>query len=180
MYELVSNDHPILQTSLEDFDFSNPPIDPLELIQNMAKVMYDKNGLGLAANQLGLPYRVFIIRSSPNIACFNPKIVDFSDEVLYMEEGCLSFPGLIINIKRPRKIRIRYTQPNGEIVTHIWEGMTARIAQHEIDHLNGIVFTKKATKYHLERAKNKKQLRQRMKIKNGTKQNVSSMDETLA
>ena len=69
-----------------------------------------------------------------------------------MDEGCLSFPNLYVKIKRPRTTKVRFTKPNGDTDTMKFDGMTARCFLHELDHLNGIVFTSKANPYHLEKA----------------------------
>ena len=90
---------------------------------------------------------------------FNPKIVDMSNETDYMVEGCLSFPGLLVKVKRARKIKVRFTFPNSQIVTKKFEGLSSRVIQHEIDHLNGITFKDRATRYHLEKALKKTRLK---------------------
>jgi peptide deformylase len=151
--ELVKSDNLILKTMCNEFDFSNPSFDPIEFSKELVKFMYDNNGIGLAANQVGVPYRIFSMRGSPeNFVCFNPKIVSFSDETIYLEEGCLSYPNLLVKIKRPRHIRARYQTPNGETRTDTFTGMTARVFQHEFDHLDGIIFYNKANRFHRERA----------------------------
>jgi peptide deformylase len=141
-----------LHTVTPKFDFQNPPTDPVKLADTLARAVIEHNGLGLAANQLGLPYRAFVIKSNPVIAVFNPIIVDASTEKVYLEEGCLSYPGLAIKVKRPKKIKVRYTQPNGEVVTKVFEGLTARIFQHEMDHLDGISHIDRASLFHREQA----------------------------
>jgi len=118
--------------------------------------MYDWNGLGLAANQVGVPYRVFAMRGSPeNFVCFNPRIVQPSAENIILEEGCLSFPGLLVKVKRPKHIRVRFQTPNGDTRTETFIGMTARIFQHELDHLDGRLYFNRANKYHKEIAMKK-------------------------
>jgi peptide deformylase len=149
---LVNKNDPILKTELEHFDFSNPPTDPIELAHDLAQTMIDRKGIGLAANQVGLPYRVFVISGEQILACFNPRIVDYSSEQVYMIEGCLSHPGLAIKVKRPSTIKVRYTQPNGETKTEKFQGLTARVFQHELDHLNGIVHINRASLIHKEQA----------------------------
>jgi peptide deformylase len=115
--------------------------------------MYEYNGLGLAANQVGEPYRIFAMRGQPeNFVCFNPKIVQPSEMEVVLEEGCLTYPGLLVKIKRPQHIRVRFQMPNGETVTKQFTGMTARVFQHEMDHLDGIVFFNRANRYHKELA----------------------------
>jgi peptide deformylase len=73
-----------------------------------------------------------------------------------MEEGCLSHPGLFVKIKRPRRIKVRYTEPNGHTTTRVFDGITARVFQHELDHLNGVNYQQRANKLHLEQARKKK------------------------
>lgn len=150
--DLVPKDHSLLTTKLENFDFSNPPTDPIQLAKDLTETMLHHNGMGLAANQVGLPYRVFVIKSNPILACFNPRIVSQTGEEIDLEEGCLTFPNYYVKIRRPKQIRVRYTYPNGETVTQIYDGMTARIFQHELDHLDGILFQSRATLFHKEQA----------------------------
>jgi peptide deformylase len=115
--------------------------------------MYEYNGLGLAANQVGEPYRIFAMRGQPeNFVCFNPKIVQPSEMEVVLEEGCLTYPGLLVKIKRPQHIRVRFQMPNGDTITKQFTGMTARVFQHEMDHLDGIVFFNRANRYHKELA----------------------------
>ena len=154
--ELVPGSDPILKEETPKFDFLNPPMDPIELAHILAQTCLKHEALGLSAPQVGLPYRACIIKANPMICMFNPKIVGESMGDEYGEEGCLSYPNLIIKIKRPNVIRVRFTQPNNDIVTERYEGMTARIIQHEIDHLDGITFQQRATHYHLLQAKKRK------------------------
>lgn len=137
------------------FDFSNPPINPIDLARDLAECMLEYDGIGLAANQLGLPLRVFAIKSNPILVCFNPRIVDKTTETVKLEEGCLTFPKLLLKIERPKSIKCRYTLPNGLTETHTYTGMTARIFQHELDHLDGILFTQKVKPVALTLAKEK-------------------------
>jgi peptide deformylase len=115
--------------------------------------MYESNGIGLAANQVGVPYRAFAMRGAPeNFVCFNPKVVQPSETLISLEEGCLTFPGLLVKIKRPQHIRVRFQTPNGDTLTKQFTGMTARIFQHELDHLDGIVFYNRANRVHRDTA----------------------------
>lgn len=154
---LIDCNDPVLKQELAPFDFTNPPTNPLDLVTDLAETMLHNNGIGISANQCGLPYRVFVLYGEELIPCFNPRIVDASTETVVMEEGCLSYPDLFVKVKRPRRIKVRYTEPNGETVTRTFDGMTARAFQHELDHLNGINYQQRANKLHLEQArKNKK------------------------
>ena len=150
---LVSQNDPILTTPCLPFDFSNPAFDPIEFAKTLVKFMYDSNGIGLAANQVGVPYRVFAMRGHPeNFVCYNPKIVQPGEQQVTLEEGCLTYPGLAVKIKRPQHIRVRFAMPNGDVRTDTFTGMTARIFQHELDHLEGIEFFSRANRYHREQA----------------------------
>lgn len=152
---LVNSDDPILRTPTEKFDFANPPVNPLDLVSDMAQIMIDNRGIGLAANQVGLSYRVMVVLGEELIPMFNPKIVDISSESIVLEEGCLSFPGLLVKIKRPRRIRVMYTNPNGETTIESFDGIISRTIQHEIAHLDGIRHIDQANYIHREQALNK-------------------------
>ena len=149
--QLVKHNDPILITQCQPFNFQEPPFDPIEFSNELVKAMYEWNGLGLAANQVGVPYRVFAMRGQPqNFVCFNPRIVLPSSEQIILDEGCLSFPGLVVKVKRPRHIRVRFDTPNGDTRTETFIGMSARVFQHELDHLNGLLYFNKANRYHKE------------------------------
>jgi peptide deformylase len=151
--KLVIGNDPILKEECKEFDFANPPFDPSEFAKNLVQIMYDNNGIGLSANQVGVPYKIFAMRGTPaDFVCFNPRIVMPSNELITLEESCLSFPGLIIKIKRPRHVRVRFQGPSGETVTQQFTGMTARVFQHEMDYVNGFLFYTRANRFHREKA----------------------------
>jgi peptide deformylase len=151
--ELVDCYDPILRQKTENFDFANPPINPVELYNDLAETMRENDGLGLASPQVGLSYRAFVMRAENIIGVFNPKIVDTSSEMVYLEEGCLSYPNLWVKIKRPKKIKVRFTNPDGQTETRVFDGMSARVFQHELDHLDGVLHIKRANNFHLEQAR---------------------------
>jgi peptide deformylase len=156
IYDLVPDSDPILREVMPKFDFSNPPINPIELGTNLAETMLYHGGLGLAANQVGLRYNVFVMHSQPVLVCYNPRIVDQTSEEVKLMEGCLTYPNLYLNISRARTIKVRFALPNGEVETHTWTDMTARIFQHEFDHLQGILYTDRVSKLELELARKKR------------------------
>jgi peptide deformylase len=164
IYELIDCNDPLLKQEMEPFDFSNPPVDPLDLVSDLAETMLANNGVGLSANQCGLPYRVFVMLGQELIPCFNPRIVDMSQETIILEEGCLSYPDMFVKVKRPRRIKVRYAEPNGNVITQTFDGMTARVFQHELDHLNGINYQQRANRYHLEQARKKKKPKNNMSV----------------
>jgi len=150
---------PFLDENLEQFGFKDR--------KDLSKVMYDNmakyGGLGLSANQIGLPYRMFVMGGHPQIedgkvrSVFNPLINDVSPESINLKEGCLSFPFLFLSIKRPKWCSVRYTNENGEEIEETLHGMSARIFMHENEHMNGYVFTDLVSKLKLERAEKSKQ-----------------------
>ncbi len=115
------------------------------LIDEMAKTMYKAKGLGLAANQVGETKRIFILdlgqrENKPELLVFiNPEIVEAEGE-LYEEEGCLSIPGYSAKVKRKAKVLVRAVDREGKEFERELEGLGARAIQHEIDHLNGILY----------------------------------------
>lgn len=145
VHALVKDTDPILSQEMPKFDFDNPVVDPIQLAYDLVESMRHHKGIGLSANQIGLPYRVFAMEAVPAIVCFNPKVIDESSEEIFLEEGCLSFPGLGIKIKRPRHIKVRYTEPNGNVVTTKFTGMAARCFLHEYDHMNGTKYIERAS-----------------------------------
>jgi len=140
-------DHKFLfNEELETFDFKEPPIDPVNLSASMVTLMRKLGGYGLAANQIGLPLKMFVMEGEPAYAIFNPRITYTGEEEIILEEGCLSYPGMNIKVKRPRFMRARFQDPYGDFVTRQYDGITARIFQHESDHLLGVDFTQKVSR----------------------------------
>lgn len=154
IYDIVPEDHPLLRQKMEPFDFENPPCDPVELANNLIETMHANRGLGLAANQCGLPYRVFALWSTDPLVCFNPRIVDETSEFVQLEEGCLTYPHMFLKIKRPSIIKVRFQNCYNQIYNEKFIGMTSRAFQHELDHLNGVNFLSKANQVHVQRARN--------------------------
>ena len=154
----LNND--LLHTECKKFDFNNPPMNPVELFQNLKETMLHHRGLGLSANQVGIPYAVFVMGNPDDpdsiFSVFNPKIVDGSQkDIVLGEEGCLSYPNLFVKVKRLKSIKARFSGHDGNVGTIKLDGWTARIFQHEFDHLIGKTFQQRASKFHLDQAKNK-------------------------
>ncbi|MCA0042349.1 peptide deformylase [Celeribacter litoreus] len=115
------------------------------LVVDMFETMYDAPGRGLAAPQVGELIRLFVMdatwkegEKSP-LAMINPEVVSVSEEVCEIEEACLSIPGVSAHVTRPTRIEMRWKDLDGEIQTRAFEGVDARIIQHEFDHLEGLV-----------------------------------------
>jgi peptide deformylase len=142
IFPLVPETHPELKSKLPEFDFVNPPVNPSEFASSLVETCKKHNGLGLSANQCGYNYRVFVMGSGDEyVAFFNPKIISVSEETTRMEEGCLSYMDLFLNIERPSTIEVEYQDFTGATKTAKFAGITARCFQHELDHMNGVVYT---------------------------------------
>jgi len=152
---IIKEDDPILKQECVPFDFEKD--DAKALFETLRDEMVRHRGVGLSAPQIGVPVRAFVIGnfSQPDeiMGVFNPLITDYSKEKVTYEEGCVSFPGMFIKVQRPQTIRVRYAGWDGNMAAVRYEGYTARVFQHEYDHLNGIVFTRRANRYHLEKAR---------------------------
>ena len=137
-----------------------------EMKDNLIETMEHYNGIGLSANQCGVMERVFVMYSDVKkreiIACFNPIIVTESDEEIFMDEGCLTYPGLWLKVKRPDGIEATYEDENGEKQERAMFGLEGRIFQHEYDHMIGTNFTQKVSKLRLDMAR-KRQKKQAKK-----------------
>jgi peptide deformylase len=144
MLDIIKFPNDILRERMPDFDFANPVSDPNQLEQDMLETMYAHDGLGLSANQVGVKARVFVMghKSMPDAgkAFFNPVIVANTQDIKDMEEGCLSFPGIYVNIKRPSAIKARWQNTAGEWEEGEFSGYECKCFLHEYDHLEGVVF----------------------------------------
>ena len=137
-YALVKGTDPILHNPVAEFDFQNPAMNPVELYNVLATELLKRGGVGLSSNQIGIAARAFVVKSDPVMMMINPMIVNASEETGMFTEGCLSFPGLTGKVRRSKAIRVRYTTPDGVTDTKQFNGLTAEIIQHEMDHLSGI------------------------------------------
>ena len=119
-----------------------------DLVRDMKETMLSLNGIGLAAPQVGVNLRVIVIQtvvigklSSPVQEMINPVITSYSSEDVEIEEGCLSIPGEYLRIKRPHRIHVKFQDLSGKYKKWNLKGLEARVVQHELDHLNGILMT---------------------------------------
>ncbi|MGC4024463.1 MAG: peptide deformylase [Mesorhizobium sp.] len=116
------------------------------LARDMFETMYDAPGIGLAAIQIGVPLRMLVIdlakEDEPKMpqVFINPEIVESSDARSVYEEGCLSIPDYYAEVERPASVRVRFVDGNGKEQEVAAEGLLATCLQHEIDHLNGVLF----------------------------------------
>ncbi|HHX31595.1 MAG TPA: peptide deformylase [Bacteroidales bacterium] len=146
--------HPVLRKVTRDIDPNSYP-NLKELIDNMFETMYQAEGVGLAAPQIGLEDRVFVVDLSPladeehpefkdmKKVFINAHITERGGDMVVSEEGCLSIPGVHEKVTREDEIRIKYLDENLQAQDQIYKGYLARVIQHEYDHLDGILFTDK-------------------------------------
>ncbi|MBI5788362.1 MAG: peptide deformylase [Candidatus Schekmanbacteria bacterium] len=117
-----------------------------ELIANLIETMFAAPGAGLAASQVGVPVRIMVVNLSDEqhpgqaLALINPQILEQDGEMLVAEEGCLSIPDYLSDVKRYSYIRLRYSDAEGNLLEIEGRDYLARVFQHEIDHLNGTLF----------------------------------------
>lgn len=155
--QLVKETDPILKQVAEPWDF-DIDLNAEDIEKNMIKIMLSQRGRGLAANQVGLLKRVFVIKLEDQeepFAMFNPVLVDMSENETDYEEGCLSFPGLFMFVKRPKTVSIEYVDKHKKSCKLLLSGIDARCFLHELDHLNGVCFTDKVSKLKLMLARKK-------------------------
>ena len=132
--------------------------DRKELSEAMFDTMKKYGGIGLSANQVGLPFNMFVLGDHPDIekglkmTCFNPMIISSSVEEETMKEGCLTFPFVFLSITRPRKVVVKYEDENGDLKEGSLDGMISRVFQHEYDHMLGKTFVDGVSKLKLDMA----------------------------
>jgi len=152
-----------------------------ESAPGVANVLFERmkqlGGVGLSANQVGLDMSVFVMGlGETKIAVFNPIIISYSKTEELFNEGCLSYPGIMLAITRPTKITATYQDETGKFIEQEFNGLTARIFQHEYDHMNGTDFTTRVSKFKLDFAKKKFENKRKKIIK---KYAVKTMVEAL-
>jgi peptide deformylase len=166
---ILSDGHPKLAERMEEFDLSQVMNSEIQkFIKQLKLTMTTYGGLGLSANQCGIRFRMFVMGSDEfQMVCINPNIVETFGEPEKMREGCLSYPGLYLNVPRYKKIVVEHFDHLGEYNTTTLEGISAQVYQHELDHMNGVVYTNKVGPLALELAKKrqKKLIRKISKIK---------------
>ena len=152
IYPVVIYGSPVLRKVAKEIDKEYPELD--KFIEDMWETMYQSDGLGLAAPQVGKSIRLFVIdgapleEDNPDLKDFkkvfiNAEIVEKDGDNITVNEGCLSIPLLREDVVRPSKIRMEYYDENFNFYDEWFEGMAARVIQHEYDHTEGILFTDK-------------------------------------
>ena len=158
---IIAYGHPVLKRKAEVINKDYPKLK--ELIENMFETMYNASGVGIAAPQIGLSIRLFIVDTNPfaeddslsdndrnQLKSFkkifiNPIIIDEKGDEWSFEEGCLSIPNIREGVLRQKQITIQYHDENFNKHTDSFDGLLARVIQHEYDHIEGILFTDKVS-----------------------------------
>ena len=157
--QLVNENDEILSARGEIFNLNNPPIDPKDFEEELVENMLYYKGVGLSANQIGKPYKVFtMLHEGEPLTMFNPRIVEQSSDYETETEGCLSYPGLFVKIRRPSTVVVSYYDNNGTTYQGYFSELSARIIQHEMDHMLGNVFYETASNFHLSQGKKKRKI----------------------
>ncbi len=150
--EVIRVPHPTLRKKAEEVTAFDEDLE--KLITDMVETLHQESGVGLAAPQVNISKRVIVVEFGseeddtvpPTLyTVVNPQIKNFSPEIIPGAEGCLSIPGLMGEVERPRSITIQGKNGQGEPFKMKAEGWLARIFQHEVDHLNGVLYTDRAT-----------------------------------
>lgn len=171
IYPIVAYGDPVLKARAKDIPADFAADELSKLIADMYETMYYANGVGIAAPQIGKSLRLFVIDSSPMTdddedddapaetgikrAFINPVMIKESGEEWPFEEGCLSIPGIRERVFRQPDIIIRYEDENRQVREEGFSGMTARVIQHEYDHLEGVLFTDKISSFKKQIIKSK-------------------------
>ena len=151
---IVGYGNPVLKKIAGEIDASYPGLE--KLLEDMWETMYNASGVGLAAPQVGKPIRIFIVDASPfedeeeelkdfKKVFINAQILEETGEEWFFNEGCLSFPELREDVLRKPRIRIKYQDEKFNTIEEEYDGIAARIIQHEYDHIEGIVFVDRIT-----------------------------------
>jgi peptide deformylase len=148
IYPIVLYGESVLKKRAENIELNDSGVK--EVARDMYETMYQANGVGLAAPQIGKSERLFIIDSTPmednpenavRQVFINAQMLEESGNEWAFEEGCLSIPGIREDVMRREKIKIRFYDPDWQLHEKEYEGVVARIIQHEYDHIEGILFT---------------------------------------
>tara|TARA_X000000950_G_scaffold242306_1_gene296573 strand:+ start:59324 stop:59836 length:513 start_codon:yes stop_codon:yes gene_type:complete len=146
-----------LTKEVKPFDFEKQDAKVIE--NQMITLMNLSKGVGLAANQVGLDSQIFVMTNKygEKFSIINPTVIAASKETVEGDEGCLSFPGLILKVKRAQSIAVEFYDPKGDKQNLEFTDWDARVFQHEFDHLFGVNFINRVSKLRLDRAKKKQE-----------------------
>lgn len=145
MLEILQEDHKILRKRAKRVDRVDDTL--RNIASSMVDTMLASNGIGISGNQVGILKRIIVVlvNEQPKVMV-NPEVIFMSEETTKESEGCLSFPGQFYDIERPTSVTVKYRNLSGHPMLETHTGLTARCILHEIDHLDGVVFTEKVSK----------------------------------
>ena len=153
IYKLIESNHWTLNVPI---DQCSTDLDREEIARDLIETMKEYNGLGLSVNQVGIKERAFVMYKDVNkretLACFNPHVLEYSEEKILMDEGCLSYPGLWLKISRPSAVIVEFENESGANEQFQLYGLESRIFQHEMDHMQGKDFRDHVSKLKLNMA----------------------------
>jgi peptide deformylase len=157
--ELVKETDSFLKEVPEKFNFENPQVDPEKLQEQLVENMLHHEGYGLSANQIGIPVQAFsMMLDDKPMVVFNPEILEWSEETTYIREGCLSFPGLYVAVERARAVAMKFQAYDGEKQGGSLQDMSAKIFQHEMEHMEGKLFIDNVSGFKLKSAMKKRRI----------------------
>jgi peptide deformylase len=156
--KLIPENDKGLSTPCEAYDFESEDLTArLATLEHMIQMMVASKGIGLAAPQIGRLTQLFVIEADgARFPCYNPEIVDASQNMASDYEGCLSFPDLFFKVARPDWVVGKFQDINGVVITRRFDGLAARCFQHELDHLRGICFTRRVGPITLQMAQKRR------------------------
>ncbi len=154
-FKLRTDPDPLLYQKLEDLDIEQYDLPAIE--DAMIQLMKTNYGIGIAANQVGFDKRVIVVqpKGQEPFAMFNPKVLKIEGEEKSIEEGCLSFPGLFVQVKRFKTIEVEFVDKHKNSCIITFNDYDAKCVQHELDHLDGVCFVSKVSPLKLALAKKK-------------------------
>jgi len=172
--KLVPNDSYVLHSPPAEWDFNGE--DDAVMFSNMlTDRMVELGGIGLSANQVGIGRKVFCIGMNDyRRTFFNPVVVQVSSHEKIGEEGCLSFPGIFLQVKRPDYVSIKFQNEKGEEQIEEFKGLTARVVLHEYDHMQGMIFKDKVSKLKWDMANKRKTKKIKKIIKHHVQKQIQS------
>ena len=153
--KLIKAPDEFLEKTVNDFDFTK--MDAEKISSEMFNIMKKYEGVGLAANQVGIDAQIFIMGEDKPMTIINPLVTEVSTNQVEMMEGCLSFPGLFMKVKRPDAVGVKYLDIHQKECIIKLVGFHARVFLHEYDHLQGITFDQRVSKMRLDMAKKKQE-----------------------
>ena len=140
--ELVYFPSDILTRTVQTVNIEDPGFDPIEMKKLMVDKMLSSNGIGLSANQVNVDHQLFVMgnNEASSSICINPTVLQHTEDTVVDFEGCLSFPNIFVQVKRPKEVLVEYHDENLELKRQHLTGYQVKVFLHEYDHLQGICY----------------------------------------